>query len=143
MFDIGFSELAVIGVVALIVIGPERLPKVARTVGHLLGRAQRYAATVKSDISRELELDELKKTGQQFQESLRDTENRIAEEVSNTKRDVQSMTTSEHMSKPEAGVHTDELAAAETHESIQSELALDEPVAPTVHATPESNKTHA
>ena len=142
MFDIGFSELAVIGVVALIVIGPERLPKVARTVGHLLGRAQRYAATVKSDISRELELDELKKTGQQFQESLRDTENRIAEEVSNTQRDLQSMTTLEHMPKPEAGVHTDELAAV-THESMQAELALDEPVAPIVHATPESNKTHA
>lgn len=143
MFDIGFSELAVIGVVALIVIGPERLPKVARTVGHLLGRAQRYAATVKSDISRELELDELKKTGQQFQESLRDTENRIAEEVSNTQRDLQSMTTSEHLPKPEAGVHTDELAATVTHESMQAELALDEPVAPIVHATPESNKTHA
>jgi Sec-independent protein translocase TatB len=77
MFDIGFSELAVIGVVALIVIGPERLPKVARTVGHLLGRAQRYAATVKSDISRELELEELKKTGQQFQQSLHDTETRL------------------------------------------------------------------
>ena len=143
MFDIGFSELAVIGVVALIVIGPERLPKVARTVGHLLGRAQRYAATVKSDISRELELDELKKTGQQFQESLRDTENRIAEEVSNTQRDLQSMTTSELLPKPQVGAHTDELAAAVTHESMQAELALDEPVAPIVHATPESNKTHA
>ena len=61
MFDIGFSELAAIGVVALIVIGPERLPKVARTAGHLLGRLQRYVSTVKADISREMELDELKK----------------------------------------------------------------------------------
>ena len=58
MFDIGFSELLVIAVVALIVIGPERLPKVARTVGHLIGRMQRYVNDVKADISREMELDE-------------------------------------------------------------------------------------
>ena len=52
MFDIGFSELVIIGAVALIVLGPERLPRVARTAGHLLGRLQRYVAQVKSDISR-------------------------------------------------------------------------------------------
>ena len=61
MFDIGFSELLVIGVVALIVIGPEKLPRVARTVGHLLGRMQRYVADVKADINREIELEELRK----------------------------------------------------------------------------------
>ena len=61
MFDIGFSELMVIAVVALIVIGPERLPKVARTLGHLFGRMQRYVSDVKADISREMELDELRK----------------------------------------------------------------------------------
>ena len=60
MFDIGFSELMVIAVVALIVIGPERLPKVARTLGHLFGRMQRYVNDVKADISREMELDELR-----------------------------------------------------------------------------------
>ena len=70
MFDIGFSELLVIGVVALIVIGPERLPKVARTAGHLLGRFQRYASSVKSDISREMQMDELRKAGQSFRESV-------------------------------------------------------------------------
>jgi sec-independent protein translocase protein TatB len=140
MFDIGFSELAVIGVVALIVIGPERLPKVARTVGHLLGRAQRYAATVKSDISRELELEELKKTGQQFQQSLHETENKIAEELSNTERVMQSMTTSERMPLPDAGAQGDELTPPVVHESLQAELPLDAPV---VHATPESTKSHA
>ena len=61
MFDIGFSELVVIAIVALIVIGPERLPKVARTLGHLFGRMQRYVSDVKADISREMELAELKK----------------------------------------------------------------------------------
>src|SRR5574339_1094737 len=70
MFDIGFSELLVIGVVALIVIGPERLPKVARTAGHLYGRLQRYVSTVKSDISREIQLDEIKRAGQSFKESV-------------------------------------------------------------------------
>lgn len=70
MFDIGFSELVVIGVVALIVIGPERLPKVARTAGHLYGRMQRYVSTVKSDISREIQLDEMRKVGQSFKESV-------------------------------------------------------------------------
>lgn len=70
MFDIGFTELIVIGVVALIVIGPERLPKVARTAGHLYGRMQRYVSSVKSDISREIQLDEIKRAGQSFRESV-------------------------------------------------------------------------
>jgi sec-independent protein translocase protein TatB len=70
MFDIGFSELLLIAVVALIVIGPERLPKVARTAGHLFGRFQRYASSVKADISREMELDELRKAGQSFKDSV-------------------------------------------------------------------------
>lgn len=60
MFDISFSELAIIGIVALIVIGPQRLPKVARTVGVLLGRAQRYVNNVKQDLAREMELEELR-----------------------------------------------------------------------------------
>lgn len=70
MFDIGFTELLMIGVVALIVIGPERLPKVARTAGHLYGRMQRYVSSVKSDISQEIEIDELRRAGQQFRESV-------------------------------------------------------------------------
>ena len=67
MFDIGFSELFVIGVVALVVIGPERLPKVARTVGHLFGRLQRYVSQVKSDISREMDAAELSKVKTEFE----------------------------------------------------------------------------
>ncbi len=62
MFDIGFWELAIIGVVALLVIGPERLPRVARTAGLWLGRARRFVSTVKADIDREIAADELKKT---------------------------------------------------------------------------------
>ena len=67
MFDIGISELGVIAVVALIVIGPERLPRVARTIGTLLGRAQRYVNDVKAEVNREIELDELKKLQAQVQ----------------------------------------------------------------------------
>lgn len=81
MFDIGFSELMVISLVALIVIGPERLPKVARTVGHLLGRLQRYVSDVKSDISREMQLEELRKMQQQIEQSARETELTINREL--------------------------------------------------------------
>lgn len=65
MFDVGLSELMVIALVALIVIGPERLPRVARTAGHLLGRLQRYVGDVKADINREIQLEDLKKLQQE------------------------------------------------------------------------------
>ena len=71
MFDVGFSELIVIAIVALVVIGPERLPKVARTAGLLLGRLQRYVNDVKADINREMQLDELKTLRSELQESAR------------------------------------------------------------------------
>lgn len=73
MFDIGFSELVIIGVVALIVVGPERLPKLARTAGHLYGRMQRYVSSVKSDISQEIQLDEMRRVGERFKESVQTT----------------------------------------------------------------------
>jgi len=77
MFDIGFSEIVVIGVVALVVIGPERLPKTARTVGLLFGRLQRYVSEVKADISREMELDELRKLQRDMQGAARDFEQSV------------------------------------------------------------------
>src|SRR3982750_1981034 len=72
MFDVGFSEIVVIAVVALIVIGPERLPKVARTLGHLFGRLQRYVNDVKADINREMELDELRNLREQVKTAATD-----------------------------------------------------------------------
>lgn len=65
MFDVSFSEILLIAVIALIVIGPERLPKVARMLGLLTGRMQRYVATVKADVEREMQLDELRKLEQE------------------------------------------------------------------------------
>jgi sec-independent protein translocase protein TatB len=90
MFDIGFSELLVIGIVALIVIGPERLPKVARTLGHLLGRAQRYVNDVKSDISREVQLDELKKLQSQVSDSARELESSVRQEYDSARSAIEA-----------------------------------------------------
>jgi sec-independent protein translocase protein TatB len=81
MFDVSFTEMLVIGVVALIVIGPERLPKVARTAGILLGRVQRYVRDVKSDISREMQLDELKKVQQQVADEAKSMETTVSQQM--------------------------------------------------------------
>jgi sec-independent protein translocase protein TatB len=90
MFDIGFSELMVIGVVALIVIGPERLPRVARTLGHLAGRLQRYVSDVKADINREIELDELKKMRDSMQQTASSFESSVQSEVQKTESEVKA-----------------------------------------------------
>ncbi|MEQ1600329.1 MAG: twin-arginine translocase subunit TatB [Methylophilaceae bacterium] len=69
MFDFSFAELMVIGVVALIVIGPEKLPRVARTMGLLAGKLQRYVSNVKTDISREMQLEDLKKLEEEIKQA--------------------------------------------------------------------------
>ena len=78
MFDFGFSEMLVIGVIALVVLGPERLPVVARTAGEWVGKAQRFVAQVKSDIDRETELSELKR--------IQDEAKALADDVKSPKR---------------------------------------------------------
>jgi sec-independent protein translocase protein TatB len=77
MIDIGVTKIALIGAVALIVIGPEKLPRLARTIGTLLGKAQRYVADVKQEVSRSMELDELKKMKESVEDAARDVENSI------------------------------------------------------------------
>jgi sec-independent protein translocase protein TatB len=81
VIDFGFDKIALIGAVALIVIGPEKLPKVARTMGHLFGKAQRYVADVKAEVNRSIELDELKKMKTQFEDAARNVEQTIHQEV--------------------------------------------------------------
>lgn len=81
MFDVGFSELLVIGVVALVVIGPERLPKVARTAGVIFGRFQRYVANVKSDIQRELDASEIARLKTEVQDAARGFEQSVNQQV--------------------------------------------------------------
>src|SRR5450755_887338 len=90
MIDFGFDKLALIGAVALIVIGPEKLPRVARTVGTLLGKAQRYVADVKAEVNRSTELDELKKMKTEFEDAARNVERTVSSEVHQTAAEFSS-----------------------------------------------------
>src|SRR5512134_1683208 len=92
MFDFSIGELAMIGAVALIVLGPERLPKVARTVGEWAGKAQRYVSQVKADINREIELSELKKLQEQARDVARSIETSVQDNISSLKSGFQSTT---------------------------------------------------
>jgi sec-independent protein translocase protein TatB len=128
MFDIGLSEIVVIGVVALIVIGPERLPKVARTLGHMFGRLQRYVNEVKADINREMELDELRKLQAQVQSAARD----IEQSVTQAAREVETGVRSVETQLNEAASETS--SAADSGPPANSEPAA----APSPHATSEA-----
>jgi sec-independent protein translocase protein TatB len=91
MFDIAFSEVMVIAVIALIVIGPERLPRVARTLGHLFGRMQRYVNDVKADIQREVELDELRRLKESVEDSARSIEQSMSHELNAARSEIQGL----------------------------------------------------
>ena len=90
MFDIGFSEIMVIGVVALVVIGPERLPRVAKTMGHLTGRMQRYVNEVKTDINREMEMADLNKFRQEVESTASAFESSVRSEINSAEADFNS-----------------------------------------------------
>jgi sec-independent protein translocase protein TatB len=102
MIDLGIEKMLVIGAVALIVIGPEKLPRVARTVGTLLGKAQRYVADVKAEVNRSMELEELKKMKETVETAARDVESSIHGSVSEIERELANATSAtgsstEHM----------------------------------------------
>ena len=84
MIDFGFDKIALIGAVALIVIGPEKLPRVARTVGHLVGKAQRYVADVKAEVNRSIELEELKKMKTEFEDAARNVGESVSRQIHET-----------------------------------------------------------
>src|SRR3954466_9497693 len=88
MFDIGFSEMMVIAVIALVVIGPEKLPRMARTVGVLAGRLQRYVSDVKADINREIELEELRKMRDSMQKAATYFQSSVQTEINTTEADL-------------------------------------------------------
>jgi sec-independent protein translocase protein TatB len=134
MFDIGFSEILVIGVVALIVIGPERLPKVARTLGHMAGRLQRYVNEVKADINREMELDELRKLHSQVQSAAHD----IEQSVSQAAHDVESGVRSVEAQLNEAAGTTGPTASADAPTRVSPEPAASD-AAPSAHSSSEGN----
>ena len=91
MFDVGFSEIVVIGVVALVVLGPERLPRVARTAGLLFGRLQRYVANVKADIQREMDAAELGKLKDEMQDAARSIERSVSRQVESVEAQARSV----------------------------------------------------
>jgi sec-independent protein translocase protein TatB len=91
VFDVGFSELMVIAVVALVVIGPERLPRVAKTVGLLFGRLQRYVNDVKADIEREIELDELRKFKSSVEDAASSVQDSVQSEVAKTEAGLDAL----------------------------------------------------
>ncbi|OGA26705.1 MAG: twin arginine-targeting protein translocase TatB [Betaproteobacteria bacterium RIFCSPLOWO2_02_FULL_68_150] len=129
MFDIGFSELLVIGIVALIVIGPERLPRVARTLGHLAGRMQRYVADVKADINREIEFEELRRMRDSVQQAASSVESSFQTEISKTESELNSAAAT--------------LAAAEVTpapEMANADAKADAPVSPAQEAAPASGE---
>ncbi len=141
MFGIDFSELVVIGIVALIVLGPERLPKVARTAGHLFGRLQRYMADVKEQVNREMQSEELSGLKTQFEEvrdAARGMQQNLQKEVRQTETEVRSAL---EMSPQTSLQFADETTSpvAEAEPSPQLELALSEPAtSPLAPAMPNS-----
>jgi sec-independent protein translocase protein TatB len=121
MFDASLSELMVIGVVALVVIGPERLPKVARTTGLILGRLQRYVSDVKADINREIQLDELKRLQQQVSDQVTSLEATVTHEMREVESTVDNViappATDIAVASPQSGIPGTQSASAPTIES--------------------------
>lgn len=140
MFDIGFSELLVIAIVALIVIGPERLPKVARTLGHLFGRMQRYVNDVKADISREMELEELRKLQSSVEDAARSIQSSVDKEVSDARAELNQVAEAANpiadypeAQPPPASLQPD---TAQSGSQQQLDLALDSSAQPPAQQKP-------
>ena len=131
MFDIGFSELLVCAVVALVVIGPERLPKVARTLGVLFGRLQRYVTQVKADINREMDLAELGKVKSEFENAARSFQTEVQAKAGEVEREMSEAKASIERTldaAPETPAPSHELQEPPAHESSpQLELGIEEP----------------
>ena len=132
MFDVGFSEMIVIAVVALIVIGPEKLPKVARTVGALIGRMQRYVNDVKADINREIELDELKKMHTSVKEAADSIHSSVRETMSGFESqasEINAAVVGETKAPEPAPLMSDADLSAAIREA-ETQAGYDAPVAP-------------
>ena len=137
MFDFGFSKLFILAVIALVVIGPERLPRVARTLGHLYGRLQRYVTQVKSDISREMEAADLGKMKTEFESAARSFQSTVETGMQDVDREVRDAQASVERALDVNAPAANEAAAApapagpapETGPSPQLELGIEEPAA--------------
>jgi len=112
VLGIDFWEFVVIGVVALVVLGPERLPRLARTAGHLLGRFQRYVADVKAEINREMELTELKKLQSSVEDAARSIENTVRSEMHDAQKEFREAETALSQADEELKKTTEEFRKA-------------------------------
>jgi sec-independent protein translocase protein TatB len=130
MFELSFGKMMIIAVVALIVLGPEKLPKVARTIGHLLGRARTYANTVKQDIDREMQMDELRKLQQQAQEAARSFETAVSDAGRSVEQEASSMQNSMNASLAQAESAALGNAAATTPPVIGTDNVIAPPALP-------------
>ena len=136
MFDFGFSKLLILAIIALVVIGPERLPRVARTLGHLYGRLQRYVNQVKSDIHREMESAELGKMKTEFESAARSFQESVEKSASDVDREVRDAQSSiEHALDVHAQAANEPAAPAAQQPagpppSPQLELGIEEPKEP-------------
>lgn len=128
MFDVGFSELMLIGVVALIVIGPERLPKVARTIGHLVGRAQRYVSDVKTDIQREMDLGDLNDLKNQMLDAAQSVKSSMQDATDSLRKplDEAQQALNEASASVDALVHTAKAEAGPPTKQDADEAANDQ-----------------
>ena len=128
MFDFGFSKLLLIGIVALVVIGPERLPRVARTLGALYGRLQRYVTQVKADINREIDIAELSKVKTEFESAARSFQSDVEAKVADAEHEIREAQTSLERAIDTNTQAANEPSAPATHEpSPQLELGIEEP----------------
>jgi sec-independent protein translocase protein TatB len=109
MIDLGLSKLAIIGVVALVVIGPEKLPKVARMAGTLYGRAQRYLHEVKTEVSREIELDELRNLQKEVQETAQSIKEGVENSIAANVDDVEAAWRDHPATTPPSGASMSDL----------------------------------
>ena len=130
MFELSFGKMMIIAVVALIVLGPEKLPKVARTIGHLLGRARTYANTVKQDIDREMQMDELRKLQQQAQEAARSFETAVSDAGRSVEQEASTMQNSVNASLAQAESAALGNAAATTPPVIGTDNVIASPALP-------------
>ncbi len=139
MLDISFTEIAVIGAVALVVLGPERLPKVARTAGHLFGRLQRYVNTVKADISREMEASELSKLKQDVQDAARSFEQSVQQHANSLEAEAKTLQVEAEkaVATPPAPAATQPTSALpSTGETVNPPIAEIAPVSATSSVAP-------
>ncbi|MBS7348605.1 MAG: Sec-independent protein translocase subunit TatB [Comamonas sp.] len=126
MLDIGLSKLALIGAVALVVIGPEKLPKVARTLGSLIGRAQRYVADVKAEVNQSMQLDELRKMKETVESAAREVQTSVQTTVADLDKEFDAaIAEAERLAKPDFGSFNN----AAAHMGFGSDEAANAPAA--------------